>query len=483
MEQHLKTFINNFTKSIQNNNAAIFAGAGLSVQAGYVNWKWLLKGIATDLQLDIDQETDLISLAQYHYNENKGNKNGLSQLLIEEFTRKTSITENHKILASLPIQTYWTTNYDDLIERALLANGKTPDVKRTPQNLAINMPRRDAVVYKMHGDIALPDQAVLTKDDYEAYHEHRLLYTTALQGDLVDKTLLFIGFSFDDPNLQYILSRIRILLGQHSKQHYCFLKKVNEANYKSQEDFVYAKVKQRLKIDDLKRYSIKALEIDDYPVITHILSLIQKKVLRSSIFIAGAAKEYAPQTEEEALGFVHQLSFRLVASGYKIVSGVGYGIGTAVINGASEYVFSSQYRHLDDSLLLRPFPRPLNGSAAGKELNAQYREEAMKHAGLALFIYGNKGNGEGGWMHSTGMHEEFELAESLGIVPLPVGATGYMAEELWQRVQSSLTRYYPNQAEVFNAIEKLGDKTLTQVELIDAIIHTIDLLQHYIDLE
>jgi len=42
--------------------------------------------------------------------------------------------------------------------------------------------------------------------------------------------------------------------------------------------------------------------------------------------------------------------------GYKIVSGVGYGIGSAVINGATEYVFSTKYRHLDDALVLRPFP-------------------------------------------------------------------------------------------------------------------------------
>lgn len=48
----------------------MFIGAGFSMNAGYVDWKSLLSGIAEDLGLDIEKETDLVSLAQYNYNEN-----------------------------------------------------------------------------------------------------------------------------------------------------------------------------------------------------------------------------------------------------------------------------------------------------------------------------------------------------------------------------------------------------------------------------
>ena len=57
----------------------------------------------------------------------------------------------------------------------------------------------------MHGDCLDPSTCVITKDDYELYNETRQLFTTALQGDLVSKTFLFIGFSFEDPNLKYIV--------------------------------------------------------------------------------------------------------------------------------------------------------------------------------------------------------------------------------------------------------------------------------------
>src|SRR5947208_3360181 len=114
----------------------------------------------------------------------------------------------------------------NLLEKSLEQAGKHPDVKITTENLATNVPLRDAVVYKMHGDAKHPHDAVVTKDDYEAYNTKRQLFSTALQGDLVSKTFLFLGFSFTDPNLDYILSRIRVLLGENRRDHYCLLKRV-----------------------------------------------------------------------------------------------------------------------------------------------------------------------------------------------------------------------------------------------------------------
>lgn len=480
MDQELSRFVDTFTKAIKESNAAIFAGAGLSMPAGFVNWKNLLRDIADELNLNVDKEHDLIAIAQYHYNEKGNNRHRLNQLLIDEFSQGKSVTANHKILAALPIHTYWTTNYDKLIEKAIEEEGKTPDIKISTQNLATSIPKRDAVVYKMHGDVSLPDQAVLTKDDYEGYNEKRLLYTTALQGDLVAKTFLFIGFSFDDPNLEYILSRIRILLGQNQRNHYCFFKKINRNDFATEADFHYAEIQHRLRIKDLKRYSIIALMIDDYSDITKVLESIQKKVLRSNIFISGAAKVYDPRTENEALSFVHKLGYTISSKGYKIVSGVGFGIGSAIINGATEFVFSTNYRHLDNALVLRPFPQVVTGTKSKEERNLEYRTEMMKHAGLALFIFGNKDDEKGKWKLSDGMFQEFEIAITQGVVPIPVGATGYASEELWKKVMTKPKLYYPDNPDLFDAIKQIGDKSLTDDELIKQILRAINILQNHI---
>jgi hypothetical protein len=478
METHLTRFVETFTKALKENNAAIFAGAGLSIPAGFVNWKNLLRDVASELKLDIDQENDLIAIAQYHYNEKGNNRHKLNQLLIDEFTQGTSVTPNHKILASLPIQVYWTTNYDKLLEKSLEEEGKTPDAKITQENLSTNIPKRDAVVYKMHGDVSLPDQAVLTKDDYEGYNEKRPLFTTALQGDLVARTFLFVGFSFDDPNLEYILSRIRILLGQNQRNHFCFFKKAVRKDFKSDAEFNYAEIKQQLKIKDLRRYSINALLINDYSDIGEVLLAIQKKVLRSNVFISGAAKTYSPRTERDSLTFVHKLSYSIASKGYKIVSGVGQGIGGAVVNGVTEYVFSTKYRHLDNSLILRPFPQMVTGSKTKEERNFEYRNEMLKHAGIAIFVFGNKDDGNGGIALSSGMIDEFEIAIKNVVVPIPVGATGYTSEELWKKVTASPSLYYPNNSELLDAITQVGNSKLTDDELINQILKAINILQN-----
>ncbi len=228
MNRDISSFIDRYVKEIQNYTAAMFIGAGFSMNAGYVDWKNLLSGIAEDLGLDIEKETDLISLAQYNYNENGQNRGLINNALFEEFTKEKDLDENHKILAKLPISTFWTTNYDSLIEKALRDARKIVDVKYNNSHLSLTIPHRDAVVYKMHGDKSNPNEAILIKDDYEQYYQKHAQFITSLSGDLISKTFLFIGFSFTDPNLDYILSRIRIDYKENNRQHYAIMRKVNE---------------------------------------------------------------------------------------------------------------------------------------------------------------------------------------------------------------------------------------------------------------
>lgn len=45
-------FIDDFTEELREGNVAIFAGAGMSIDAGFVDWKGLLKPLADELNLD-----------------------------------------------------------------------------------------------------------------------------------------------------------------------------------------------------------------------------------------------------------------------------------------------------------------------------------------------------------------------------------------------------------------------------------------------
>lgn len=151
-------FIKRYVEALGSGDVAVFAGAGLSRAAGYVDWRALLKDIATDLKLDIDRETDLIAIAQYHLNE-KRSRGRLNQAIVEELAGSAAPTRTHRIIARLPIPTAWTTNYDQLLERSFEDAGKIVDLKLTQENLAHTRRGRDVVLYKMHGCVTQPHEA------------------------------------------------------------------------------------------------------------------------------------------------------------------------------------------------------------------------------------------------------------------------------------------------------------------------------------
>ncbi len=434
MKQEHTQFYEDVITALQSNSMAIFAGAGLSKSAGFVDWKGLLRSIATDLGLDIDKEYDLISIAQYNVNK-IGGRSVINQKIIKEFNEDVDLTKNHQILARLPINTYWTTNYDNLIERSLKDAKRIADVKHSVSQLNIMKPRRDAIVYKMHGDIDLPNEAVITKDDYEAYFVDKLPFVNALSGDLVAKLFLFIGFSFSDPNLDYILSRVRIQMRTAQRHHWYFVKKIaiGDPGIYSNEDLVYHKAKQDHFITDLKRFKLQPVFIDTYPEITTILKEIEDTFKKQTVFISGSAEVYGAWSTNKAQEFIHKLSSRLIREGYRIINGFGWGVGSAVINGALEEIYRRPEKYSDDLLIVKPFPQFATGTKTLVQLWDDYRRDILTYAGVAVYIFGNKLNPENPnreIVNALGVKKEYDIADEFGIVHIPVKGTGYMSEEL-----------------------------------------------------
>ena len=109
----------------------------------------------------------------------------INQTIVDAFGVNTMMNENVDILTRLPIDTYWTTNYDQLLECGLQKAGRKADVKSEKDQMSYVVKNRDAIVYKMHGDVMRPATAVLTKDDYVLYEKNRGVFRVALQGDLI----------------------------------------------------------------------------------------------------------------------------------------------------------------------------------------------------------------------------------------------------------------------------------------------------------
>ncbi|QDT59464.1 hypothetical protein SV7mr_19710 [Stieleria bergensis] len=460
-------FLRQYSKAIADDTAAVFVGAGLSRPSGYVDWRELLRDIAEDLKLDIDRETDLVAIAQYHLNK-VGTRSDLNQLLIDEFTKDATLTENHHLLASLSIDTVWTTNYDDLLERAYTDGGKKIDVNLTKENLAVTVPGRKVTIYKMHGDKTMPEDAVLTKEDYEAYDTKRSLFSTSLRGDLVDKSFLFLGFSFTDPNIDYILSRIRNLLGENQRRHYCIMKSVAKPTGRSKkatESYDYECNKLQHRIADFKRYSIQAVMIDEYSEITGILAELNRRSHLKEVFVSGSAEDFSPFGDVRLPRLSHLLGEKLIREGFNIVSGFGLGIGGSVIQGAMQNL-----GHNDESRLqLRPFPqKPPSGMSLANYWTA-YRHRMISNAGSCVFIAGNKKDSSGNVVEADGVIEEFDICCKQGKFPIPIGATGHSAKRLWERMHASLDSYFPGGG-VTGHFDTIGNERKSDEQIVDAVI-------------
>jgi hypothetical protein len=473
-DNEIEIFINDFVKDLNEGTASIFAGAGLSIPAGFVNWSDLMAEIAQDLGLDIKTENDLVSMAQFHVNENR-NRTKINRKILEEFTEDANETENHKIIAGLPISSIWTTNYDELIEKSFTAENKIIDVKHTVSQLLSTKPKRDVVIYKMHGDVNHPNSAIITKEQYEQYHQTHEPFISALTGELTTKTFLFIGFSFTDPNLDYILSRLNFRYREEQRQHYCFVKRPVLGDYLNpdQATLDYNTKKQALVINDLKRYGIKSLKVDNYSDITQILNEIDFRYKKRTIFISGSAEIYEPFDRNEAIGFIHLLSKKIIEADYKIVNGFGWGVGSSIINGALEAIYNNPLRFSESQLILKPFPQFASGNKNLLELWAEYRQKMISKCGISIFIFGNKQvNNE--IVEADGIMKEFIISKDNGNICIPIGVTNFMAQKIYEIIVDEPNKYFEEPIVIMPFLEKLANPNTT---LNGAIKTTLELLK------
>lgn len=467
-------FISTYVDAIRNGNAAIFAGAGLSKDSGMVDWRELLTPVARRLGLNIEKESDLVALAQFFVNE-RASRHEISQLILDDLGRHADPNRKHVALARLPIETYWTINYDKLIEDALKAQGKTFDVKAQRSHFAVSRTKRDAIVYKMHGDIDDPTSAVLIRDDYEGYHLHNAPFIDALIGDLLHRRFLFVGLSFQDPNLNFVLGRIRAQFRGGGGEHFCLMREEVQGD-DTDDDFRLRKLRQQLVAKDLLRFNITVIFVKDYGDIDTLLEEVERRYRRTSVFISGSADDTAPWAREDVELFVTQLSSAIVGMRCRIVTGFGKGIGPHVVSGAVETTYRKKL-NFDQTLVVRPFPLVEQRTPAAQELKEKHRVELIGLAGIVIFIFGNRYE-DGRLINAPGVRSEYELAKAAKLIPIPIGGTAYMSAELSAEVLEQLADFYSDHAEqVRPLLERLAQPAADLQTYIDPVLQIITMLR------
>ncbi|HRI66625.1 MAG TPA: CHAT domain-containing protein [Polyangium sp.] len=153
--------------------------------------------------------------------------------LVGEHLRKNNADDAYNVLADLPAAVYVTTNFDSLLEQALVARTKTPQQILTrwryqkaplppPDGTSAEPTKTNPIVYHPFGAFHPTDPGqdkflVLTEDDYFDY----LIETSAaklmppdVESALVSNSLLFLGFRLTDWHFRVLFRLMMSLPGR-----------------------------------------------------------------------------------------------------------------------------------------------------------------------------------------------------------------------------------------------------------------------------
>lgn len=465
--------IREYVKSLRNKNASVFIGSGISSPVFNKCWEELILPYAT--KIGLSKETmgnDYPFIAQSYINcgnDDMGFRNEICAVF-----ESLETTDVHSILAELPIRNYWTTNYDKLLENALSNKNKHFDLIYNNDSFISLDDKRDHIVYKCHGDCKYPNSIIITQKDYENFKIKAFNFTHALYNELASSSVLFLGYSFHDPDINNILSTLSAI-NKVTQNHFLITKKNTDE-----------KLQQELWIKNLERYGIFTVLIDNYNEVELIVKEIKKRYMAYNILISGSANEYTQYlNEEDAKKFIYKLGYELVkydcacsnvGHGLKIINGNGFGVGPYLYEGIAEATATYDL-DMADYLLMYPFPKTYYEKYEKDKPNEEkyyaYREKMISKCGAVFFIFGNKIDANG-LSNAAGVRKEFDIAVKNGKYVYPIGATGYMAKELAEIVLADFKKYNGDMPNIEKTLRRLNDKNISFYEIISGVLQIVD---------
>jgi hypothetical protein len=232
-------------QAIKSNRCILFVGSGLSAKVARTNGKKLpLWGSFLNELLDYAKSKNAIfwnGPEEIEDTIKKGNYLLAAQELQEcislgEFSeflnsifrdRKVIPTTTHKNVFKIPFRAILTTNYDSLLEGAyaLTHEGQVP-VKFTQEDLkTISSPLRneDFFLFKIHGDIDRPESIILGSRSYNQILFRTPEYLHFLETLFTTHTVLFVGFSGNDIDMDFVIDRLSTIYSRTLNKHYILL--------------------------------------------------------------------------------------------------------------------------------------------------------------------------------------------------------------------------------------------------------------------
>lgn len=205
------------TRRFANGKGALFVGAGMSKGAELPDWQELVAPLREQLVLDEKKSYSPEQIAGWY--EIEFGRATMMDKVSGALRKKGHPTKCHELLATLPSDLYFTTNFDTLLEDSL---GSADVVIDDVDFSKLDAPDKKQVI-KVHGDLRKPESIVFTKSDYDHYLENRPAISELIRLTLMQRTVLFLGYSFSDRNLSTILAQVGRRLGDSRRALYAVI--------------------------------------------------------------------------------------------------------------------------------------------------------------------------------------------------------------------------------------------------------------------
>jgi translation initiation factor 2B subunit (eIF-2B alpha/beta/delta family) len=145
--------------------------------------------------------------------ENNGERELISAIMKEINKPSIRPLPAHNILAKLPFSSYFSTNWDTLLETACTnVNGNYPVIYED-EHVAM-LKNGDIPIVKLHGCICNPKSIVASIDDYKPFKKTKPLIDAITKVDLASKTILFLGYNLNDLDFKILYNDLYRVLGK-----------------------------------------------------------------------------------------------------------------------------------------------------------------------------------------------------------------------------------------------------------------------------
>ena len=212
-------------EELEKGKLVVFVGAGVSKNSGLPDWKELIKDYAEYRGIKEFTSKEYLTIPEEVFERYGSLK--YYEIAEKRFLGKYVPNSVHRILKKMDLTYIITTNYDTLIEdqiKNLQIVSKDEDLPYTNSN---------RMLIKMHGDFKNKN-IVLKKSDYDNYEKNFQLISTLIKGLFTTNTILFIGYSYNDTNVQQIMNWIKEILKEETRK--AFLVEFTEKDDKEEEN-------------------------------------------------------------------------------------------------------------------------------------------------------------------------------------------------------------------------------------------------------